>query len=87
MSISDAGKLAKDTVKGVFIGPEPSPKRFGIGGKEEASCETFRAFLTCRGYLSSEKRAVEMPHRAVRSGMQDEHSGVGSVVSGPGRTV
>jgi hypothetical protein len=61
MSISDAGKLAKDTVKGVFIGPEPSPKRFGIGGKEEASCETFRAFLTCRGYLSSEKRAVELP--------------------------
>ncbi len=59
--ISDAGKIAKDTVKGILTDPGKSDKRFGIGGKEEASCETFRAFLACRGYLSSDKRAVELP--------------------------
>jgi hypothetical protein len=62
MSISDAGKLAQNTVKGVFDDSVPSVKRFGIGGKGEASCETFRAFLACRGYLSFEKRAVELPY-------------------------
>ena len=61
MSISDVGKLAQNTVKGVFADSVPSAKPFGIGGKGEASRETFRAFLACRGYLSSEKRAVELP--------------------------
>ena len=58
----DAGKLAKDAAERFGIGgKEEKKKRFGIGGKEEASCETFRAFLECRGYLHSEKRAVELP--------------------------
>jgi len=37
MSISDAGKLAQNTVKGLLTDSAPSAKRFGIGGKGEAS--------------------------------------------------
>jgi hypothetical protein len=37
MSISDAGKLAQNTVKDLLTDSVPSAKRFGIGGKGEAS--------------------------------------------------
>ena len=57
----DAGKLAKQAAERMGIGGKEERKVFGIGGKEEEKCETFRAFLACRGYLYSEKRAVELP--------------------------
>jgi hypothetical protein len=62
MSISDADKVARKVTGWLKSESEPpTKKRFGIGGNEEAACESFRAFLACRGHLSTEKRAVDLP--------------------------
>ena len=34
-------------------------RHFGIGDSSEAASEMFRAFMECKGYLSTKKRAVE----------------------------
>ena len=58
--ISDVEKTLQKA-KGWAGGSENDRKKFGVGGPAEASCEMFRAFLVCKGYLRHHRKAVELP--------------------------
>ena len=60
MSVSDVEKVVHKA-NGWLTASSKVNKHFGIGGPSEAACETFRAFMECKGYLTSDKRAVELP--------------------------
>ena len=60
MSISDLGKTV-NKVNDLWKGSDKKSKRFGVGGPSEQSCQSFRAFLECRGYVHSQKKAVDLP--------------------------